>query len=179
MPDFFAVVKGRRAVRKFKKKEVPLKLIEKIIEAGTWAPSAVNTQPWEFILARNKELKRKVRAIYDEASSTSGLYKQETEFIENATLLIILSYSEKILHLFSTSAAVENILLAATASGLGSVWVCRPLRVEKTLNELRVLFNIPSKYEVVGIIALGYPDEKPKPKERKPLKEILHFEKFN
>jgi len=178
MPDFFSVVKGRRAVRKFKKKEIPIKVLDRILEAGIWAPSAVNTQPWEFILVKNPETKKEVRAIYDEASAAGGLYKQETDFIENATLLVVLSDSEKILHIFSTCAAVENILLAATASGLGSVWMCRPLRVEKTLNELRELFNIPPKYEIIGIIALGYPDEKPKPKERKPLKETLHFEKF-
>ncbi|NYZ75922.1 nitroreductase family protein [Candidatus Micrarchaeota archaeon] len=179
MPDFFAVVKGRRAVRKLKRKEVPLKLLVKVIEAGTWAPSAVNTQPWAFILVRDKELKKRVREIYDEASSTSGLYKQDTEFVENATLIIVLSDTGNVLHQFSTSAAVENMLLAATALGLGSVWMCRPLRVEKTLNELRELFKIPSNYEIIGIVALGYPDEKPKPKERKPLKEILHFEKFS
>ena len=178
MPDFFSVVKGRRAVRKFKKKEIPMKLLDEILEAGTWAPSAINTQPWEFILVRDAEAKRKVRAIYDEASASGGLYKQETNFIESATLLIVLSDAEKTLHQFSTAAAVENILLAATASGLGSVWVCRPLRVEKTLNELRERFNIPPKYEIIAIIALGYPDEKPKPKQRKPLKETLHFEKF-
>ena len=178
MPDFFSVVKGRRAVRKFKKKEIPAELLEKIIGAGAWAPSAINTQPWEFILVKHAETKAKVRAIYDEASTSGGFYRQDTEFIENATLLIVLSDAEKTLHQFSTAAAVENILLAATASGLGSVWVCRPLRVEKTLNELRELFNIPPKYEIIGIIALGYPDEKPKPKQRKPLKETLHFEKF-
>lgn len=177
MQDFFTLVKERRAVRKFKKKEVPLELVEKIIEAGIWAPSAMNTQPWEFIVVRDPERKRKVREIYDEGSA--GFYKQDTEFIENATLLIALSDSEKMLHLLSTSAAVENILLAATASGLGSVWLYRPLRVEKTLKKLRELFNIPEKYEIVGIIAIGYADEKPQPKERKPLKEITHFEKFS
>jgi len=179
MPDFFAVVKGRRAVRKFKNKEVPLKTLIKIIEAGTWAPSAVNTQPWDFILVRDKELKKKIREIYDEASSTSGSYKQDTKFIENASLIIVISDSEKVLHLLSTSAAVQNMLLAATALKLGSVWMCRPLRVEKTLRELKEVFGIPSKFEIVGILALGYADEKPKPKERKPLKEILHFEKFS
>lgn len=178
MPDFFAVVKARRAVRKLKKKEIPLKTLLKVIEAGAWAPSAVNTQPWEFILVRDRKLKRRIRAIYEEAGSASGMYRQDTEFVENATLIIVLSEKEKVLHQFSTSAAVENMLLAATALGLGSVWMCRPLRVEKTLNELRELFKIPSNYEIIGIVALGYPDEKPKPKERKPMKEILHYEKF-
>ncbi|MCX6775677.1 MAG: nitroreductase family protein [Candidatus Micrarchaeota archaeon] len=176
MPDFFTVVKGRRAVRKFKKKEIPLKTLEKIIEAGTWAPSAVNTQPWEFVLVRDAEKKKKFGAIYEE--SMKAFYRQDTEFIENATLLLVLADKEKALHLLSTSAAIENILLAATAMGLGSVWMCRPLMVEKNLNELRELFGIPQKYEIVGVIALGYPDEKPKPKERRSLKEILHYEKF-
>jgi nitroreductase len=179
MHDLFAVIKGRRAVRKFKRKEVPLKLLVKIIEAGTWAPSAVNTQPWAFVLVRDKKLRKRVRAIYDEASRTGGSYKQHTDFVENAMLIIVLSDSEKVLHQFSTSAAVENMLLAATALGLGSVWMCRPIRVEKTLNELRELFSIPQNYEIIGIVALGYPNEKPKPKERRPLKEILHFEKFS
>jgi len=177
MPDFFAVVKGRRAVRKFKKKEVPLKTLVKIIEAGTWAPSAVNSQPWEFVLVRNAEKKKKFRAVYEE--SMKAFYRQDTEFIENATLLLVLADKEKVLHLLSTSAAIENILLAATALGLGSVWICRPLMIKKTLKEVRVLFSVPAKYEIAGIIALGYPDEKPKPKERRPMKGILHFEKFS
>ncbi|MEM3555552.1 MAG: nitroreductase family protein [Candidatus Micrarchaeia archaeon] len=178
MPDFFTVVKERRMVRKFKKKEVPFELIEKIIEAGRWAPSAMNTQPWEFIIVRSNEGRKKVREIYDEASSTAGFYKQNTEFIENAVLIITLSDTEKIAHKLSTAAAVENMLLAATALGLGSVWLYRPLAVEKTINELKKFFKIPEKYEIIGIIAVGYPDEKPQAKERRKLTEIIHYEKF-
>jgi len=178
MPDFFTVLKERRSVRKFKKKEVPMELIEKIIEAGTWAPSAMNSQPWEFIVVRTPEGRRRIRQIYDEASETAGFYKQNTEFIENATLILALSNTEKILHTLSTAAAIENILLAATAFGLGSVWTCRALRVEKSINELKEFFQIPQKYEIIGIIAIGYPDEKPLAKERRKLGEVIHREKF-
>ena len=115
--DLFEAVRQRRSIRVFKDEAVPEELIEKIIEAAQWAPSACNSQEWRFIVIDNPEVKEK-------------LLKETTAyFVGRAPLLILVLYSNRTHnfeykdHLLSAAMAIQNMQLAAHALGLGSCCV--------------------------------------------------------
>ncbi|MEM2925600.1 MAG: nitroreductase family protein [Methanocellales archaeon] len=150
--DLFEAIKERRSIREFLKNEVPQDLIEKLLEAATWAPSEGNLQTWRFYVVRNKDLKRKLaRAALNQ------------EFIAEAPLAIVVctdldvaaSYGQRGINLYclqSTGAAIQNLLLAAHALGLGGCWVgaFREGEVSEAL-------KLPKKIRPVAIIPIGYP----------------------
>jgi nitroreductase len=172
--DVFEAIYGRRSNRKFRSNPPPKEAIEKILDAGRYAPSAGNVQPWKFIVIRNDETRRKLAY----AALSQG-------FIAEAPVNIVVcvdlveartSYGvrgETLYCIQDTAAAIENMLLAAYALGLGTCWV-------GAFNEEAVsrILDIPAGYRPIAIIPVGYPDEKPRPRPRKSLKEIVNFEKF-
>ena len=172
--DVFEAIRGRRSIRAFRETDVPKETVEKLIEAASWAPSAGNIQPWEFIVVRNPETKRKL------AEAALG-----QSFIEEAPVVIVVCADEersargygtrgKTLYCIQdTAAAIQNIHLAAYALGLGTCWV-GAFREE----EARKILEIPDGVRPVAIIPVGYPAESPSPRSRRPLKQIIHYEKF-
>jgi len=172
--DVLKAIKGRRSIRAFKSKDVPKEIVEKLINAATQAPSAGNIQPWDFIIVRKPELKR--------ALAEAAL---EQTFIEEAPVVIVVCADEnrssyrygmrgKALYcLQDTAAAIQTILLAAYSSGLGTCWV-GAFTEEKT----REILKIPIGVRSVALIALGYPDEAPPPRSRRPINQIVHYETF-
>ena len=122
--DLLPYLKGRRSIRKFKSQPVPQEFIDKILEAGTWAPSAGNVQPWHIYLVYHAEVKQKLaQAALDQ------------RFIEKAPLVILVCadrnraqsiYGERgeTFYMYQdTASLVQNMLLEAFSLGLGSCWV--------------------------------------------------------
>ena len=122
--DVLEAIKGRRSIRAFKSQNVSAEIIEKLVDAARWAPSAGNIQPWEFIIVRKPEIKRRL------AQAALG----ET-FIEEASVVIVVCANEnrsfegygmrgKTLYCIQdTAAAIQNIHLAAYSLGLGTCWI--------------------------------------------------------
>jgi len=172
--DVFEAIKGRRSIRAYKETDVPDEIIEKLIEAARWAPSAGNIQPWEFVIVRNPETKRRL------AEAALG-----QTFIEEAPVVIVVCADERrsasgygargrtLYCIQDTAAAIQNIHLAAYALGLGTCWV-GAFKEE----EARKILEIPEGVRPVAIIPVGYPAESPPPRSRRPLKQIIHYEKF-
>jgi len=172
--DVFEAIKTRRSVRAFTQKGVSEEEVEKLIDAARWAPSAGNLQPWEFIVVRKPEIKRKL--------STAALHQT---FIEEAPVVIVVcanqlrsgrGYGARGVHLYclqDTAAATQNLLLAATALGLATCWV-GAFREE----EARKALNLPEGIRPVAIIPVGHPAEKPRIRPRRPLGEIIHHETY-
>jgi nitroreductase len=172
--DVFETIKGRRSIRAYRDIEVPQEIVEKLIEAARWAPSAGNIQPWEFIIVRNPETKRRL------AEAALG-----QSFIEEAPVVIVVCADEErsargygtrgrtLYCIQDTAAAIQNIHLAACALGLGTCWVGAFKE-----DEAREILNIPGGVRPVAIIPVGYPAESPSPRSRRPLKEIIHYERF-
>jgi nitroreductase len=178
MKDFFEIIKSRRSIRKFAAKDVPIELIKKIVDAGRWAPSAMNQQPWEFILMRSAEKKRKVREIYGNVRKERGFYEQDTSFLENGVLVLACAKRNAHGAIFSTALAVENMLLAAEALGLGGIVMTAPIGTDNARKELRELCKIPEEIDLIALLAFGYKAEEPVAKPRRKLEEILHEERF-
>jgi nitroreductase len=172
--EVFEAIKGRRSIRAFQNRDIPPEMVDRLIDAARWAPSAGNIQPWEFIIVREPETRRKL--------AKAAL---EQTFIEEAPVVIVVCADEnrssqgygtrgKTLYcLQDTAAATQNIHLAAYALGLGTCWV-GAFRED----EAKKILNIPSGVRPVAIIPVGYPAEKPQPRNRRPINQIIHYESF-
>jgi len=167
--ELFEAIYTRRSVRSFSSQEISEQDLTKIIDAGRWAPSACNVQGWRFIVVDDPHTKR---SLIDLGAAS---------FLEKAPLGVLVVYDNQTDNLEyadyvqSAAASIQNMLLAAHALGIGGCWICHLPRKE----ELRSLLAIPSHYDPIAYVALGYPQREPKPKERKAgIKDILAYNKF-
>jgi len=172
--DVFEVIVSRRSIRAFKPDPVSEELVDKILEAARWAPSAGNLQAREFILVKNPEVKRRL--------SRAALGQ---DFIEEAPIDIVVCADEeqsarrymdrgrKLYCIQDAAASIENILLIVHALGLGACWIgaFEEEAVAETL-------NLPRGVRPVAIIPIGYPAEHPPAMARRKLREIVHINKY-
>jgi nitroreductase len=181
--EFFEVIKKRRSIRQFKPDSVSREAILKILDAANWAPSAMNLQQWDFIVVsknRINSLGNNYKVIVDDFTKdwektpdTTILSRDEfLRFAANyggaPNIIVVLTTKSddpgyQKAHLESASAAMENMILAATALSLGTCWMTGPLHDEKAL---RQLLEIADNKEIVAITPLGYPAIVPKPRPR-------------
>jgi len=162
--DALKVLKERRSIRKFQKNPVPKEIIEDIIDCGRLAATAINIQPWEFIVVRDEKRRKEIADITDYG-----------KFIKEAPVCIVVFCKDTKYYLEDGSAATENILLAAKAYGLGSCWVAGDKKIYA--EKIRKFLEVPEGYKLISLIAIGYPAENPSPKKRS-LEEVLHWEKW-
>jgi nitroreductase len=165
--DTLDAIFNRRSIRKYLSKEIPEELINTLLNASMYAPSARNTQSWEYLVVLERKLLNDIMKIHP----YSGMLK-------DAPLAILVCGNKKLeeneAYLNQNcSAATQNILLAAYALGLGTVWLGVYPRKER-VDGLRKLFSLPEHIVPVSMIAVGYPDEfKPKPERFLP--ERIHY----
>lgn len=161
MNTFDSII-SRRSIRKFKNIPIEEEKINKLLKAAMYAPSARNVQPWYYIYTENREKLDQLSEIHPYA-----------KMLKEATLAILVcgdlnneKMSEYIIQ--NCAAATQNILLAATEIGLGSVWLGIQPREDRILN-MKKFFRLPENIIPVSLIAIGYPDEfKETPERFKP-----------
>ncbi len=154
-------IQTRRSVRKYTGQAVPEEQIQLLLDAAMTAPSACRKDPWEFVLLRSETVRRQVAGCLPNGP-----------FLADAALGIMVCGDLKRAHAESLSyllqdcaAAIENILLAAHALGLGGCWLGIHPREER-IAALNGIFNFPPDIIPVGMIALGVPAEHPEPRSR-------------
>lgn len=189
----------RRSIRKFRPEPVPERLIEKVVLAGTLAPSSKNRQPWRFVAVseRSKEaalsamergLEREKRCPFlpdsaeflSDAENTLKIMRQApvTIFVVNALgadLRRSLSVDERVYEICNTQsigAAVQNMSLAAQSLGLGSLWIGNVFFAFDELTEFLHTDGI-----LYAALSVGYPAEKPKARPRKEISEVFEWRK--
>ena len=162
-------IKERRSVRSFTRKKVDDETIDAILDAGRWAPSGLNNQPWRFAVVTDKGIKDELSTLTRYHAIITSAYAVIAVFLDTAA-----GY-ERTKDLQAVGACIENMLLAITDLGLGGVWLGEIL---KSGDEVKRLTGAPDAYEFMAAIALGYPEGAPKraPK-RKPLTELVFFRK--
>ena len=172
--DVFEAIKGRRSIRAYTDDNISDEIVRQLIDAARWAPSAGNLQPWEFIIVRDAKTK--------EALSAAAL---DQTFIETAPVVIVVCtnedrtswrYGSRGVNLYclqDTAAAVQTLVLAAFAIGLGTCWI-GAFREETAKQTLKT----PEGVRPIAIIPLGYPAKKPRAPQRRPIDEIVHYESF-
>ena len=174
-------ITGRRSVRKYSDYIVTDEEIRELIEAARWAPSWANTQVWEFIVVRDRELIEKVTATYVEKNpATKGSLGASALVVACAKTGVSGCYDGKDLtklpswFMFDLGMAVQNLCLKAHALGLGTVVVGL-----MDHEACRRLLSLPEGYEVVAVLPVGRPAVPARSgPPRKELSEFLHLNRF-
>ncbi len=156
----------RRSVREYKDEPVDYQLLEKILEAGSWAPSGLNNQPWRFAIVTDEDLKSQFEPLTKYARIIKGAKALLPIFIDKEVM-----YNEVKDHQ-AIGACIQNMLLAAHSLGLGAVWLGEIL---KSAEQVRTLLQLPDNLELMAVIALGYPARKDQKSRRHPLDELIVF----
>lgn len=166
MSEYLEFLKSRRSIRRFKPEKPPMDLIMKAIDTARFAPSARNSQPWRFIIVDDSALKEKLASVHPAAMP-----------LRNAPLgIVVVCHVDEspTSYALDCANATLYLLLAIHAVGLGAVWI----QALRNIDEIRAILDIPERAIPVAIIAVGYPDESPPPKPRKPIDEIVFVNKY-
>lgn len=181
--DLKDAIYGRRSVRKYTDRSISDGDLNQILEAGTWAPSGVNLQPWYFVVCRSEASMAQLSkimggTIFGLTKVLNERFKSNPEVIDETlnfvksmggakvcilTFLQRNNYDEELAAIESAAAAMQNIVLTAYAKGIASCWLTAPLHVE---DELRAEFA-PDKGRLIAAITLGYPAVEPRAPKRK------------
>jgi F420 biosynthesis protein FbiB-like protein len=183
MTDYLEFIRARRSIRSYDPRPVAPDVIEQLLVAATWAPSAHNRQPWRFVVVTLPETKMQLATAMGEQLrrdlTADGLPPETIEKdaarsyrrITTAPLLILIcltladmdSYpderrrrNEAIMAIQSTAMAGQNLLLAAHALGLGACWLCAPLFCPAIV---RQTLDLSEDWQPQGLITAGYPAE--------------------
>jgi len=160
--ELLKVIYRRRSIRKYRREPVPENVLNAVLEAGRLAPSARNMQPWHFIVVRDREKKRKL------------IFSSWNNFIDEAPVLIVgCGDPGSKWAVVDVAIALENMVIAAEALGLGTCWI--GLFEEA---EVKRVLGIPENLQVVAMVTLGYPAERPGMPDKKSLDEIVHYDRF-
>lgn len=167
MSDVLEAIKTRRSVRKFRPDMVPQEILDRIIEAGTWAATGKNRQSPIIIQVTNKEARDKIAA----ANCRIGGWEAGFDpFYGAPAILIVLARKDSPHRVYDGSLVMGNLMLAAHALGVGSCWIHRAREEFETEEGAALLrsLGVAEDYEGVGHCALGYPEgELPKAPPRK------------
>ncbi|HSE84380.1 MAG TPA: nitroreductase family protein [Thermodesulfobacteriota bacterium] len=163
--DTFDCIRKRRDIRSFLQKDVPDDVIRKIVEAGRLAPSAMNLQPWHFIVIKNKETLKGLGKF-----CTSGRFIVEASF----AVVVVTDPSNK-WHEIDGTRAVQNMSLAAWNDGVGTCWIGA---IER--GKVKEALNIPRNLHILTILPFGYPEEftVKRKKIRESPDQVFHWERF-
>ena len=167
MNEVLNTIKNRRTIRKFKPDPIDDEMLQVILEAGRWAPSFSNLQPWRFIVIRDQGLKN----LLDKAARESVLHLG----INEAPVVILVCVDRRIdpLHAIETgAAATQNMTLAAHSIGLGAGWI--GIWGTEAETSIQRIFKLPETVRAVSLIPIGIPDESPEG-HRKPLEELIQY----
>jgi len=162
--DAIETLKTRRSVRSYQSGPVDKSVMEDIVDCGRLAASAINIQPWEFIVVTDSEMLRHIAQMTDYG-----------RFIADAAFCVVVLCKDTTYYLEDGCAATENILLAAHAHGLGACWVAGD---KKDYADAVVdLLGAPPGYRLISLVPVGKAAPVGQPSKR-PLKDVLHWERF-
>lgn len=150
----------RRSIRNYLDKQVDRDLIITLLKAATAAPTAVNCQPWEFIVIDDSE---KISLLKEELKFAR--YNAPVAIIVCGNMELTLKGPDHDLWIQDCSAAIENILIAATSIGLGSIWI-GIYPVQNRIKLLKKIFNIPDHVIPLSIVYIGYSAEEKEARTR-------------
>ena len=164
MMEAFEAIRTLLAVRRYLERPVPETIVHKIVEAGRLTGSAMNLQPWHFIVIQDRETLRRLGAL-----ARSGPY------IAEAPLAIVVAVEKTGYAVSDASRAIHSMLLTAWSEGVGSNWVGFG-----GLDKVNALLGVPGKLDVLAVLPFGYPADKigRGKKNRKPLGAVAHRERF-
>jgi coenzyme F420-0:L-glutamate ligase / coenzyme F420-1:gamma-L-glutamate ligase len=192
-------LKARRSVRRFLPHPVDRQVVQRVLEAATWAPSAHNRQPWRFVVLESqprrerlaqemgRDFRRDLLADGAPEAEAQAQVERSRQRMLAAPAVVLLcldgtagdqypdperQQAELLMGVQSVALAGENLLLAAQAEGLGGVWVCAPLFAPAAVQRALAL---PPNWLPQGLIYLGFPAKIPAMRPRRPVEEVSLF----
>ena len=201
------LLKSRRSIRAYKPEPIPDEYVQKIIEAARWAPSGADSQPWEFIVIKKKDIKENIVNLFMESIKPvrQAELTREKELripalemempepgFKNAPVFILLCGDPRVNEAFpltvfqkwSTEVFISNLAsaflcmhLAAKSLGLGSQWVSSTGTSME--NGLKQLLNIPKEFKIYDMITVGYPAYQLGPRSPRRIDEMTHYEQYD
>ena len=190
-------MRQRRSIRRYRAEPLPPGLIERLVDAARWAPSAHNRQPWRFAIVEDTPRKERLAAAMgerlradrladgDSATAIEQDVARSYARITSAPAVIAACYTladmdaypdarraeaERLMAIQSTAMAVQNLLLLAHAEGLGACWMCAPLFCPETVASA---LDLPADWEPQALITIGYPATAGRDRERRGVAEIV------
>jgi nitroreductase len=203
------IIQDRRSIRQYADEPVSEEHLEMILEAARQAPSGENAQPWRFIIVKDlamrkqlgtiagggsgrrftaefvtQKMQERFSSLEDEAKKKAIFEKltsgRVSAFLTDAPVSIVVCGRKDVWDLpFDTAAAMENMLLMATALGLGACWVIAPCIDIRDEERLKDLLGVPEGVKVVSIVAVGHPTRSHRPRPRIPLNELVYSENWD
>lgn len=165
MNEVIKNIEERRSIRKYKEDKVPKEIIEKIVEAGKYAPSGMGRQSSIIIAITNREVRNKLSKL------NAKIMGIDTDpFYGAPVVLVVLAKKDIPTHVYDGSLVMENLMLAANSLGIGSCWIHRAKEEFETEEGKDILRNLgmnPDEYEGIGNCILGYKEEEGNLKPRK------------
>ena len=162
--EVFEAVRTMLAVRRYLDRAVPETIVQKIVEAGRLTGSAMNLQPWQFVVIQDRDTLRRLGAL-----AHSGPY------VAGAPLAIVVAVDRTGYAVSDASRAIDSMMLTAWSEGVGSNWVGFG-----NLEKVNALLGIPAELDVLALLPFGYPADRigRGKKKRKPLRAVAHRERY-
>jgi nitroreductase len=202
------VIQDRRSIRDYSPEPVSDQDLDMILESARLAPSGENAQPWRFIMVKDEakrkllgalagggsgrrftaefvtqKMQERFSSLQDEEKKKAAFQKltsgQVSTFLAAAPVNIVVCGKKDVWDLpFDTSAAIENMLLMATALGLGACWVIAPCIDIRDEERIKDILGVPEGIKVISIIAVGHPTRPHRPRPRLPMNELVFKENW-
>jgi len=196
-PSGLGLIAGRRSIRRYVAGKVDPGIVEQVLRAGAWAPSAHNRQPWRFVLieaagwkerlarAMGERLRADRLADGDDPAAVARDVERSVARISAAPLVILVclsmddmdrypdprrQYAERMMAIQSTAMATQNLLLAGHALGLGAAVMCAPLFCSDTV---AATVGLPAGWEPQGLVTMGLPADRGKPPVRRAVADLV------
>jgi nitroreductase len=161
--DVATAIQTRRSIRKYKNKEIPHETLSEILEAARQAPSGANRQPWQIVIVTDQDKRKALVPIC-----------KDQKFVGDCSAFIagIDDPAQKWARV-DLAIAMEHIALMAVEKGLGTCWIGA-----YDQEKLATFLGVPKGLVVTACMALGYPDESPDARSRKPMTDLVHWERY-
>ena len=174
-------IKGRRSIRKYQDRDVQDSVLHELLDLARYAPSSLNGQPWQFVIVKDQQTKRRLVEI-KQAHCPVNKRHYAPAFLEHAPVVLIVCVDRKTSYdreIENGMLATANIMLAAHGRGLGSVCMTAYANHDSELSkEVQYLLALPEDIMPITIIPLGYPAEMPETKALTSLEQMIHHELY-
>ncbi len=162
--DLLKGIYTRRSVRQYTDRPVERAELIEIIKAGTWAPSGLNNQPWRFVIIQSEGVRQKLADLTTYHVAIERAPACIAVFADRNAMYNDVKDHQAI------GACIQNMLLAAHALGLGTVWLGEILR---NADAVRTLLGLPEEMELMAIVTVGHPKPQKRNSHRKDISEVL------
>jgi len=164
MNPILEAIYSRRSIREFTEQPVEPSILDEIVQAGIWAPSGLNNQPWRFVIVQERQMVESLAELTHYSNVVRAAQALIAVYLDTSAM-----YDEVKDHQ-AVGACIQNMLLATEALGLGGVWLGQILKNKEQVNSL---FGLQAELDLMAVLAIGHPSHKDQKSTRKDLSDFI------